>query len=724
MKNTDENNSQECKSLDTATIEEVPTTPSEFNNILNIQNEILSMVASHGSYTKILENLCKMAEQLLPNSVASIMLLDENTSLLSVLSAPSVPELGHQALKNLKPGPTNGSCGNAVYHNEAQYVCDTFTDSRWESLRHIAHDFNLRACWSMPVKDKNNKAIGTFALSSFETRSPAEFHKKLLETSASIVNIVLRNKQDEQRIKLFSNSMQNATEGMIITNSENNIIEVNDAFKKVYGYSEEEIIGCNPSIISSNAHDKKFYEDMWNSLEYKSNWSNEITNKRADGTKITQWISISALHDDENSSLHNYLAIFTDLTELKRIEKQLEEIAFVDSLTGLYNKIELEKELKPKTTKTLLLLNVNNLSYINSAYGFDLGDKLLIKIANTLQGKFGDKHVFRINSDEFALLFEDEVDSKEIVKGINEYFYNNKMLLDDISLNISFSYGAASGENNLLRKSASSLKSAKNKGKNNLHIYNQFTDDIIQSNKESFVESNNLLYNALNDNNIVPFYQGIRDNKTGKISKYEVLARIVQKNEVISPFRFLEAARLSGLLPEITKVIIDKSFAQMRNNNYMFSINITESDLSKEYLIEYLKKQSQKHNIDPSRVILEILEGISSDGKKSHIRQLSSLKRAGYSLAIDDFGSEYSNFERVLDLDIDYLKIDAKYIKDIDTNQKSYEVTRAIAYFAKNTGIPCIAEFVHNEYVQNIIEELGIQFSQGFHFSEPKEKPL
>ena len=276
-------------------INEVPITTREYNNILNIQNTILEMIASHTKASDVLETLCTMAESLLPNSVASVMLKDEKTGLLSVLAAPSVPEVGHNALKNLQPGPAGGSCGNAVFHNEAQYVVDTFTDSRWENLRQVAYDFNLCSCWSMPVRDKDKNAIGTFALSSFEHRAPALFHKKLLETGSSIVNIVLRNKENEEKIKLFSSSMENASEGMMITNSENNILEVNDAFKKVYGYKEEDVLGKNPRILASQESSPTLYKKMWESLRKNSRWSDEITNIKADGSEITQWLSISKI---------------------------------------------------------------------------------------------------------------------------------------------------------------------------------------------------------------------------------------------------------------------------------------------------------------------------------------------------------------------------------------------------------------------------------------------
>ena len=590
-----------CQALDNYELEEVSITPQEYNEILEIQQKLLGMIASRGHYKTILGSLCSLAEKLLPNSVASIMLTDKETGLMSVLSAPSIPQAGHDALENLQPGSGGGSCGNAVFQNEPQYITNTFEDGRWKDLRQVAVDFNLCSCWSMPVRDENNKAIGSFALSSFEHRSPAPFHKKLLETAASIVNIVLKNQENEQKIQ---------------------------------------------------------------------------------------------------------------------------QMVYHDSLTDLSNKSYLEQLLREHKNKTLILLNVNNFSYINSAYGFEFGDKLLKKIARILENNFSTQATCRVNSDEFALLFDEKINIKDMVKDIKKCFYSQEINIDNININISFSYGGVYGSTNRLRNSALALKQAKKSGKNNLYIYNQDDNYTNSAQRESFIEMNNLLHNALNEDRVVPYFQGIRNNATKQITKFESLARIINNDEIISPYKFLEPAKLSGLLPEITKVMIEKTFKIMSSNDYTFSLNITEDDLNQNYLNNYLQTQALLYKISPNRVSLEILEGISSNGKKNHIKQLKELKSHGYSIAIDDFGTEYSNFERVLDLDIDYLKIDAKYIKDIHTSKKSYEITKAISFFAKNTGIPCIAEFVHNKKVQEIIENLGIEYSQGYYFSEPTDKPI
>jgi diguanylate cyclase (GGDEF)-like protein len=590
-----------CNNLNLLELDQIEITPKEYENIFNIQSDILQKLALNHNYDDILQHLCLLTEQLLPNSVASIMLLNKETGLMSVLSAPSIPKSGWEALENLKPGPGGGSCGNAVFRNKPQYVLNTFKDERWADLRKVAFDFNLCSCWSMPIVDENNQAIGSFALSSFEHRLPAPFHKKLLKTAAFIVNIVLKNKE---------------------------------------------------------------------------------------------------------------------------IGKKLQYMLYYDSLTRLHNKTYLDKILNENKEQTLLLLDINNFSYINNTYGFEVGDKLLVEVANILNKELKYQQICKLEADQFAIVLNPATDIKKDVQRIKEFFYGHELFIDSIALNISFTYGAATDNGNLFKHAIISLKHAKVRGRSSLYIFNNEEEDICFAKRKQFIEANNILHNALASDKIIPFFQGIRDNRSGKITKFEALARIKKDDEILSPYLFLEPAYSSGLIPEITKTMIDKTFKIMSDNNYTFSINITEDDLIRHYLLEYFNKKSAQYNINPARVILEILEGISANGKKNHIQQLSALKAKGYSIAIDDFGVEYSNFERILNLDIDFLKIDAKYIKDIDTNPKSYEITKAIVFFAKNANIPCVAEFVHSESVQRVVEELDIEYSQGYYFSEPTPQPI
>lgn len=701
----------------------VSITPKQYDVIAGIQQKTLEMLVANDPVNDIFNTLCFLAESALSNAAASIMMMDASDGLLSVKCAPSIPPIGHEALANLQPGPCGGSCGNAVFHNEAQYVQNTFEDERWKNLRHVAYDFNLCSCWSMPIRNERQEAIGSFALSSFEHRTPALFHKKLLETCSAIVSIVLKREHRESRIQLLSMGMNNASEGVIITDKNNRIVEVNPAFEKIYDLCESDVLGKDPSILSSGIYSKAFYQKLWQELLKNGKWQGEITNRHRDGHLINQWMSLTVIRD-EVGDVQNYLSIFSDLTELKAAQQQVVDMAFFDSVTHLYNKTYLEQQiLSSEKTHTLLLLNINNFSYINTAYGFDIGDKILKVIAKQLSDNFLSHETFRLNSDEFGLLFIGEINIVEQIKKIQTYFYNTLTQVDDISLHIAFTYGAAQGKSNLLRHCALALKEAKCLGKNRYHIFDEQVENTDVTTRDHFIATNNLLHTALELDQVTPYFQGIYHNQSQTISKFEVLARIVKGDEIISPYHFIDAAKLLGLLPEITRVMIDKSFKIMANNDYSFSLNITEDDLSQNYLLGYLSEKSAQYKITPQRIILEILESVSATGKKNHIKQLTKLKAQGYSLAIDDFGTEYSNFERILELDIDYLKIDAKYIKNIDMSEKSYEITKAITFFAHNANIPCIAEFVHSESVQRVVNNLGIDYSQGYYFSEPAAFP-
>ena len=554
------------------------------------------MTAQEANSQEILNRLCQMAEELLPNAVSSLMLKDADTGLMFVKAAPTVPPVGWEALNGIKPGPNSGSCGNAIFHGEAQYIINAFEDERGTEFLATANAFNLCSCWSMPVKNEFGATIGSFALSSFEHRLPAPFHKKLLETGSAIATIVLKNALNKIKIQ------------------------------------------------------KMIYED---------------------------------------------------------------------TLTGLKNKVSLQEELETDTFNTLVFLDVNNFSYVNTAYGFAIGDKILIEIATRLKELFP-SNVYRINADQFAIKFEDKLDIAELVVKITKYFAQQTINVEDIKLQISFNYGGIYSDKNLLKHAAFAIKKSKEFGKNRLYV---FDEDIDTSKKrESFIFMNTFLYKAFEEDLIVPYFQGIYDNRQKKITKYEALVRIISKEgKVISPYEFLEVARLSGLLPQLTKVMIDKTFKVMSKNSYDFSLNITEDDLSSNYLIDYLNQKVSEYSIEPYRVTLEILEGVSATGQKNNVKQLKELKRCGYKLAIDDFGAEYSNFERVLALDVDFLKIDARYVKNIDTDKKSYEIVKAIVSFSNNMYITTVAEFVHSQSVQKIVQELGVNLSQGYYFSEPTQ---
>jgi len=431
----------------------------------------------------------------------------------------------------------------------------------------------------------------------------------------------------------------------------------------------------------------------------------------------------NAAHSDFNISLIKCAQKLIDIILKDNTkEKELSFLAYHDPLTGFKNKNSLQKMLKTDIRQyTLLLLNVDNFSYVNTAYGCDAGDIILIEIAKMLKKLCNHDLLYRINADEFGIVYKEEIDVVALIEKIQNYFFDNAIEVDNLTFHVTFTYGATIGKSTLFKKATVALKEAKARGNNRYKIYFEYEEVIEECQLTQFVELNNLIHDAISNSLIVPFFQGIYDSKTKCINSYEALVRIKHSEGYYSPYVFLETAKLSGLLPKIAKIMIEKTFKIMSKYDYNFSINITEEDLDHNFLLEYLNEKSKEFSINPNRVTLEILENISSDSGKNHLIQLTNIKKVGYKIAIDDFGTEYSNFERLLDLDIDYLKLDARYIKNIDTDKKSQDIVESIVFFAKRNNIPCIAEYVHNEVVAKKVDSLGIEYSQGYFYNEPTE---
>ncbi|WP_295022987.1 GGDEF domain-containing phosphodiesterase [Sulfurimonas sp.] len=371
----------------------------------------------------------------------------------------------------------------------------------------------------------------------------------------------------------------------------------------------------------------------------------------------------------------------------------------------------------------LLLVDVDNFSNFNNMYGFDFGDRVLIEISRLIDiSKPALSRVFRINFDEFAIVNLEMLDTKQLsnmAESMISFFNQIDIDVDDISVKASISVGISIGKgNNILNHARTAIKELREHSRGSSKIYDS-NSEFIKKQKEN-VYWINKLRDAFENESLQPFFQPIINNKTKKIEKYECLVRIRDEETIISPYRFMEVSKLTGTLSLVTRTMIEQSFKMFSNNDYEFSINITNADLYLNYLENFLLKQSRKYNINPSRVVLEILEDIDSLDSPEILSQLNSLRYHGFKIAIDDFGSRSSNFSRLLEFSPDYLKIDGSFIKNILEDKNSLIIVESIVFLCKKSNIKIIAEFVHSAEVQAKIEELEIDYSQGYYFGEPK----
>lgn len=296
-------------------------------------------------------------------------------------------------------------------------------------------------------------------------------------------------------------------------------------------------------------------------------------------------------------------------------------------------------------------------------------------------------------------------------------------IINGSTINIDSVITLAKGEHkNLIQKLRVAQIESKNK---NLNFY-VFEEEGMEIIKE---QANNIywidfLKQSFKNDSIIPYFQPIVETQTGKIVKYECLARIKDREKIISPFFFIDAAKKIGAITKITKIMIEKSCKIFANSKMHFSINISKEDLIEGYLKDFLEEMIQKYNLLKSQITLEILEEISVFGDDKVIHELLELKNEGYKIALDDFGSENASFSRMLELEIDIVKIDAMFIKNIHTHKNSRIIVESISHMAKLFNYEVIAEYVHNKEVVDVLKEIGIKYSQGYYFSMPLEMPL
>ena len=420
--------------------------------------------------------------------------------------------------------------------------------------------------------------------------------------------------------------------------------------------------------------------------------------------------------------MQNYHQQLEDEVEQKTqiIRKQV----VTDKLTGLQNRFALNSMLDNlENERSLILVNIDNFDSVNTIYGYDNGNKVIQSLAKLItKNMLSSSELYYIGSDEFCIVAQ-EMDREKIkiyAKDLQALVANSFVELDGNKLKGTVTISIAQGRENLLKYAHIALKEAKNKGKNRIEFYAKELD--VEKLQHQIQEYSPIIRQAIESGNVVPYFQPIVDNATHKITKYECLARIEEGDKVYSPYYFIDIAKMIGLVSEITKIMIDKSFKAFSGTNYSFSINITEVDLNDEYLYDYFQEKLQEYNIDVSRVVLEVLEGVSAHGLSNSLQQLKRLKAFGFTVAIDDFGTQNSNFERVNNMNVDFIKIDGGFVKNMATDEKSYSIVKTISEFSKSIGAKVIAEYVHNEETQKMVEELGIEYSQGYYWSEPKKE--
>ncbi|MDO8988756.1 MAG: EAL domain-containing protein [Sideroxyarcus sp.] len=545
--------------------------------------------------------------------------------------------------------------------------------------------------------------------------------------------------EDELRIAAVAFSSQS---GMIITDAHGRMVRVNTAFTRLTGYSAEEAVGQTPALLNSGRQDKLFYQRMWGTLKEKGYWQGEIWNKRKSGQVYAEMLSITAIVAPDGQPTH-YVGSFTDITESKVSEAEIHRLAYYDALTKLPNRRLLQDRLSQALAATarnglygaIFFIDLDNFKALNDTRGHDVGDLLLLEVAQRLRGvvREGDT-VARQGGDEFVVLTEDmganadeaatmakqlgdklreSVDRPFI---LNEYEYHCKL-----SVGVSLFHDRDTVED-LLKHADLALYQAKNAGRNTL----RFFDPAMQAALELRSELEAELRQALKLNQLVLHYQPQVDAMRRVVSVEALLRWQHPQRGLVSPDEFIELAEDTGLILPIGFWVLDTACAQLKeweNNDLTRSLQIAVNVSARQFrqadFVEHIQSVLERTGVNPACLKLELTESLVLEDVDDAIRKMHAINRLGVHFSMDDFGTGYSSLSYLAQLPIDQLKIDRSFVCNLPGKGSEELIARTIISMGKGLAMHVIAEGVETEAQCEFLEAHGCYAYQGYLFSQP-----
>jgi len=531
-------------------------------------------------------------------------------------------------------------------------------------------------------------------------------------------------------------------EAILVTDAETNIIRVNQAFTRIMGYTEEDILGKTPKVLSSGKHNSFFYHQFWNNIKNEGKWTGEIWNRRKNGEIFPEWQTVSAVYNEEGAVTH-YISFFSDITEFKLAEKEIEKLAFYDSLTELPNRRLLHERLEHELniaaryhrSGILFFLDLDRFKHINDSLGHSVGDMLLIETAHRLRSLLRNTDTaVRLGGDEFIILVsaqdgvhtdlleQSNVIAEKIINEINKPFLiNTHELFISTSIGITLYSGIDETVEILLKRADTAMYQAKEAGRNTFRFYQQSMQDAADS--RLHIEKN--LRTAIINNELSLKYQP-QLSEDNTIVGAEALIRWDSKElGMVCPTDFISIAEETGLIIPIGQWVIETVCDQIKTweKHGIFiphiAINISAKQFHQADFVSNLLHTFYLQDLEPNKIMLEITEGVFLGNLEDAIDKMNVLKKHGFSFSIDDFGTGFSSLTYLKRLPFDQLKIDQSFVRGLVDNQTDAAIVKAIVAMAQSMGLNLIAEGVETDQHLAYLSGFGCHFYQGYYFSRP-----
>jgi len=410
-------------------------------------------------------------------------------------------------------------------------------------------------------------------------------------------------------------------------------------------------------------------------------------------------------------------------SEIAQKAEELHRLLFTDNLTSLPNRMKLLEDLEVRVDSVLIIANIDAFRQINDFYGHKAGDHIIKQAASVLTQfatHFPHTQTYRLSGDEFAIFSQLPIEEETLetfLNKINEYFDNHPIIFEDIEIDVHLTMGATLRIEKAIEKADIALKSAR-KSRLPYVIYDESLN--VEGKYEANMQWLRKLKYAMANDNIIPYFQPIFDNQDHRIVSYECLMRLRENDgAILTPSHFLKVAKSARLYTRLTQIMVRKCCEHFQNKDAAFSINLSSEDMHDHTTKDFIITTVASTGVG-DRIIFEILESEGIENYEEVSLFIDEMKKMGCRFAIDDFGAGYSNFEHLLRLNIDFIKIDGSLIENLDQNKNAAEIVETIVDFTHKRSLISIAEFVHSEPVFDAVKRLGIDRSQGYFLGEPK----
>jgi len=559
------------------------------------------------------------------------------------------------------------------------------------------------------------------------------------QTCRVILIDITERKGNEEKLKLANLVYQAIGEAIMVADADNRIVTVNPAFTELTGYSLQEAVGQSTTLLKSGHQNEAFYQIMWHALETTGHWQGEIWNRRKSGETYLEWLTINTVYDDQNKVRHR-VATFSDITDQKHAEQTIWQQANFDSLTGLPNRHMFYERLEQEMKKSrrvglplaLLFLDLDHFKDVNDTLGHCKGDLLLKEMAQRLLNCVRNTDtVARLGGDEFTIILAElqEQDSierlaQDILCQLTKPFeLAGEIAYVSVSIGITLYPEDTDDIDVLIKNADQAMYAAKDQGRNCRHYFTISMQEAALTRMRLI----NDLRNALAEDQFWLAYQPIVELTTGFIHKAEALIRWQHPTRgLISPADFIPVAEATGMIIDIGEWVFREAAQQAaqwrtkHHEQFQVSINKSPVQFQKEgnghlAWFEHLRELG----LPGESVVIEITEGLLMDAGALITGQLLAFRDAGIQVSLDDFGTGYSSLSYLKKFDIDYLKIDQSFTRNLGPDANDLALCEAIIVMAHKLGIKVIAEGIETQEQCDLLMAAGCDYGQGYLFSKP-----